>query len=144
MPLCADEVVMNLDIHRKIDSEVPKMEVSVNTDDANKDASNGGNQGRIINLSRAASSLSPTKSWSVQGRDCHHKLEELCCLRNSIMTNYMDEDFQEKGMKMFHLETRLNVVEAGLIGGWSHMGMNGCLTVNFLGNLYWCKAVLCL
>ncbi|KAK4284058.1 hypothetical protein QN277_000937 [Acacia crassicarpa] len=65
---CADEVVKNLDIVRKTDSEIPKMEVSVNTDDANKNASNDGNQGRIKNLSRGARLLSPTKSTSIPSR----------------------------------------------------------------------------
>ncbi|KAI9118687.1 hypothetical protein K1719_010132 [Acacia pycnantha] len=62
---CAVEVVKNLDMVRKTDSDLPKMEVSVNIDDASKDISNGGNQGRIINLAQAASSLSPTKSRSI-------------------------------------------------------------------------------
>ncbi|XP_028799417.1 uncharacterized protein LOC114754763 [Neltuma alba] len=64
---CADEVVKNLDMVRKTDSDLPKMEVSVTIDDASKDVTNGGNQGRIINLAQAAGSLSP-KSSSIPGR----------------------------------------------------------------------------
>ncbi|XP_054786390.1 uncharacterized protein LOC129292774 [Prosopis cineraria] len=64
---CADEVVKNLDMVRT-DLDLPKMEVSVDIDNASKDVSDSGNQGRIINLAQAASPLSPTKSRSIPGR----------------------------------------------------------------------------
>lgn len=72
---CSEEVVKNLDMIRKTDSDLPKMEESVNIDDANKDVSSGCHQGRIINLAQAASSLSPTKSRSIPGRGLQSQAE---------------------------------------------------------------------
>ncbi|XP_054786276.1 uncharacterized protein LOC129292699 isoform X1 [Prosopis cineraria] len=66
--LCADEVIKNLGMVRETASDLPKIEVALNIDEESKDVSNGGNQGRIINLTQAASSLSPTKSRSIPGR----------------------------------------------------------------------------
>ncbi|KAL1295611.1 hypothetical protein HN51_056464 [Arachis hypogaea] len=65
---CANEVVKTADTVRQIDLDLPKMEVFANADDAGKDVNNGGNQGRIIDLSRAASSSSPSKTRSMSGR----------------------------------------------------------------------------
>lgn len=66
--MCADEVVKTTDTVKQTDLDLPKMEVSINADDANKDVCNGGNQGRIIDLSRAASSSSPGKTRPIPGR----------------------------------------------------------------------------
>ncbi|XP_061372217.1 uncharacterized protein LOC133314723 [Gastrolobium bilobum] len=65
---CPDEVVKTTDMVKQADLDLPKMELSANTDDATKDFSNGGNQGRIIDLSRAASSSSPSKTRPISGR----------------------------------------------------------------------------
>ncbi|KAL2323872.1 hypothetical protein Fmac_022930 [Flemingia macrophylla] len=65
---CAEEVVKTTDTVIQIDLDLPKMEVSANADDATKDVTNGGNQGRIIDLSRAASSSSPSKTRPISGR----------------------------------------------------------------------------
>ncbi|TKY50611.1 hypothetical protein E2542_SST22115 [Spatholobus suberectus] len=65
---CADEVVNTADTVKQTDLDLPKMEVSAHADDGSKDVSNGGNQGRIIDLSRAASSSSPGKTRSISGR----------------------------------------------------------------------------
>ena len=65
---CADEVVKTTDTVRQTDLDLPKMEASANADDATKDVNNGGNQGRIIDLSRAASSSSPSKTRPISGR----------------------------------------------------------------------------
>ncbi|KAF7811435.1 uncharacterized protein G2W53_032411 [Senna tora] len=62
------EVVKNLDMVRKTDLDLPKMEVFANSDDGTKDFSNGSNQGRIVNLSQAAGSSSPTKSRPLSSR----------------------------------------------------------------------------
>ncbi|XP_027363940.1 uncharacterized protein LOC113871209 [Abrus precatorius] len=64
---CVDEVVKTTDIVKQTDLVLPKMEVSANADDANKDVGSG-NQGRIIDLSRAASSSSPSKTRPISGR----------------------------------------------------------------------------
>lgn len=66
--LCADEVVKTTDTVRETDSDFPKMEGSANTEDITKDVTNGSNQGRIIDLSRAASSSSPSKTRPISGR----------------------------------------------------------------------------
>lgn len=65
---CADEVVKTTDTVNQDDLDLPKMDGSENTDDATKDVGNGGNQGRIIDLSRAASSSSPGRTRSISGR----------------------------------------------------------------------------
>lgn len=65
---CADEVVKTTDTVRQTDLDLPKMEASANTDDVTKDVSSCGNQGRIIDLSRAASSSSPSKTRPISGR----------------------------------------------------------------------------
>ncbi|CAL0300486.1 unnamed protein product [Lupinus luteus] len=64
---CADEVVKTDDIVRQANLDLPEIEASANTDDATKDVSNCGNQGRIIDLSRAASSSSPSKTKPIPG-----------------------------------------------------------------------------
>ncbi|MED6159107.1 hypothetical protein PIB30_117401 [Stylosanthes scabra] len=65
---CANEVVKTADTVRQIDLDLPKMELSAIADDSSKDVNNGGNQGRIIDLSRATSSSSPGKTRSMSGR----------------------------------------------------------------------------
>ncbi|RDX75469.1 hypothetical protein CR513_44637, partial [Mucuna pruriens] len=65
---CADEVVKTTDTVKQTDIDLPNMEVSPNADDATKDVNNGGNPGRIIDLSRATSSSSPGKSRPISGR----------------------------------------------------------------------------
>ncbi|KAE9618542.1 hypothetical protein Lal_00047060 [Lupinus albus] len=65
---CADEVVKTADTVRQANLDLPQMEASANSDDATKDVSNCGNPGRIINLSRAASSSSPSKTRPIPGR----------------------------------------------------------------------------
>ncbi|KAK7357996.1 hypothetical protein VNO80_17294 [Phaseolus coccineus] len=65
---CADEVVKTTDTIKQTDLELPNMEVSANANDASKDVNNGGNPGRIIDLSRATSSSSPGKTRSISGR----------------------------------------------------------------------------
>lgn len=65
---CADEVVKTTDTVKQTDLELPNMEVSANANDASKDVNNGGNPGRIIDLSRATSSSSPGKTRSIPGR----------------------------------------------------------------------------
>ncbi|KAF7811433.1 uncharacterized protein G2W53_032409 [Senna tora] len=62
------EVVKNLDMVRKTDLDLPKMEVFANSDDGTKDFSNGSNQGKIVNLSQAAGSSSPTKFRPLSSR----------------------------------------------------------------------------
>ncbi|KAF7842480.1 uncharacterized protein G2W53_004778 [Senna tora] len=64
---CAVEVVKNLDMANKVDTDLPKMAAFVKADDSIKDVCSGGIQGRIINLSRATSS-SPTKSRPISTR----------------------------------------------------------------------------
>ncbi|CAK8574367.1 unnamed protein product [Lathyrus sativus] len=65
---CADEVLKTTDTVRHTDFDFPKMEGYANTEDITKDACNSGNQGRIIDLSRAASSSSPGKTRPISGR----------------------------------------------------------------------------
>ncbi|BAT93575.1 hypothetical protein LR48_Vigan02g270000 [Vigna angularis] len=65
---CADEVVKTTDTVKQTDLELPNMELSANANDASKDVNNGGNPGRIIDLSRATSSSSPGKTRSISGR----------------------------------------------------------------------------
>ncbi|XP_019428108.1 PREDICTED: uncharacterized protein LOC109336150 isoform X2 [Lupinus angustifolius] len=65
---CADEVVKTADTVTQADLDLPQIEASANSDDATKDVSNCGNQGRIIDLSRAASSSSPSKTRPIPGR----------------------------------------------------------------------------
>lgn len=65
---CAVEVVKTTDTVKQAELDLPKREGSAITDDATKDVSNSGNQGRIIDLSRAASSSSPSKTRSIPGR----------------------------------------------------------------------------
>ncbi|GAU12118.1 hypothetical protein TSUD_00840, partial [Trifolium subterraneum] len=65
---CADEVVKTTDTVRQADLYLPKMEGSANTEDITRDVCNSGNQGRIINLSRAASSSSPSKTRPIPVR----------------------------------------------------------------------------
>jgi hypothetical protein len=65
---CADEVVKTTDTVRQADLYLPKMEGSANTEDISRDVSNSGNQGRIIDLSRAASSSSPSKTRPIPVR----------------------------------------------------------------------------
>ncbi|CAL5210297.1 unnamed protein product [Lathyrus oleraceus] len=65
---CADEVVKTTDTVRQTDFDFPKMEGYANTEDITKDVCNSGNQGRIIDLSRAASSSSPGKTRPISGR----------------------------------------------------------------------------
>jgi hypothetical protein len=65
---CADEVVKTTDTVRQADLYLPKMEGSANTEDITRDVSNSGNQGRIIDLSRAASSSSPSKTRPIPVR----------------------------------------------------------------------------
>lgn len=65
---CADEVVKTTDAVKQTDLELPNMDLSANANDASKDVNNGGNPGRIIDLSRATSSSSPGKTRSISGR----------------------------------------------------------------------------
>lgn len=65
---CADEVVKTTDTVIQTELDLPKVEVFANADDTAKDVTNGGNQGRIIDLSRAASSSSPGKTRPISGR----------------------------------------------------------------------------
>ncbi|CAJ2631093.1 unnamed protein product [Trifolium pratense] len=65
---CADEVVKTTDTVRQADLYLPKMEGSSNTEDITRDVSSCGNQGRIIDLSRAASSSSPSKTRPIPVR----------------------------------------------------------------------------
>ncbi|CAL0300487.1 unnamed protein product [Lupinus luteus] len=64
---CADEVVKTDEIVTQGNLDLPEIEASANTDDATKDVSNCCNQGRIIDLSRAASSSSPIKTRPTPG-----------------------------------------------------------------------------
>ncbi|XP_019427948.1 PREDICTED: uncharacterized protein LOC109336056 isoform X1 [Lupinus angustifolius] len=64
---CAVEVVKTADTVRQANLDLPQIEASANSDDAMKDVSNCGNQGRIIDLSRAASSSSPSKTRPIPG-----------------------------------------------------------------------------
>ncbi|XP_057423991.1 uncharacterized protein LOC130717674 isoform X2 [Lotus japonicus] len=66
---CAEEVIKTTDTVLENDINFPKTEGSANTDDDSaRDFNNGGNQGRIIDLSRAASSSSPSKTRPIPGR----------------------------------------------------------------------------
>ncbi|XP_012570271.1 uncharacterized protein [Cicer arietinum] len=65
---CADEVLKTTDTVRQTNLDLSKMEGSANNEDITKDVGNSGNQGRIIDLSRAASSSSPSKTRPISGR----------------------------------------------------------------------------
>lgn len=65
---CADEVVKTTDTIKQTELELPNIELSASANDASKDVNNGGNPGRIIDLSRATSSSSPGKTRSISGR----------------------------------------------------------------------------
>lgn len=63
-----DQSMKGTDSMEKNESALPRTEVSLNSNDANKDANSGGTRSRIINLPRASYVSSLYKTRSVSGR----------------------------------------------------------------------------
>ncbi|KAH1140654.1 hypothetical protein GLYMA_10G292400v4 [Glycine max] len=95
---CADEVVKTTDIVKQTDLDFETMEVSANADDAAKDVNNGGNLGRIIDLSRATSSSSPGKTRPMSGRSLSSRAGR------DVLSDTLDGDKLHRGRDEVYID----------------------------------------
>ncbi|KAI4351367.1 hypothetical protein L6164_005739 [Bauhinia variegata] len=93
-----DEVVKTTDVVRKAELDLQKIEPSENFDDATKDINNGANQGRIIDLSRAASVSSPSKARPMSGRSLPSRAGR------DILSDTLDGDKLNRGRDEIYID----------------------------------------